>query len=86
MDHTLLKLSKIAFSKDVTNYYPEILSNEALDFLSALHEKFNTERLQLLQKRLNQQKIFDEGKFPNFQKRQKKLEIVNGELATFRMT
>ena len=38
MEHKLLKLPKITFAKDVTNYYPEILTDEALNFLTALHE------------------------------------------------
>jgi len=67
MEQTLLKLQKITYSSDVTNYYPEILSDEALTFLTALHEKFNAERLELLNRRIRQQHIFDEGQFPEFQ-------------------
>jgi len=66
MEHTLLKSQKITYSKDVTNYYPEILSDEALTFLTALHEKFNAERLELLNTRKHQQQVFDEGSFPEF--------------------
>jgi len=66
MEPTLLKLPKIIFSKDVTNYYPEILTNDALAFISALHEKFNDGRLKLLKRRLDQQVLFDKGKFPEF--------------------
>ncbi|MFV9550371.1 malate synthase A [Algibacter sp. PT7-4] len=66
METTLLKQSKINFSKEVNNYYPEILTNEALDFISILHEKFNSERVQLLENRKAQQKVFDNGKFPEF--------------------
>ena len=66
MEQTLLKLPKIIFSKDVDNYYPEILTNDALAFITALHEKFNDGRLKLLKRRLKQQNIFDEGKFPAF--------------------
>jgi hypothetical protein len=47
MQHTLLKLPKITYSRDINNYYPEILSVEAHKFLAALHEKFNAERLAL---------------------------------------
>ena len=77
MEDTLLKLSKTTFSKDVTNYYPEILTDEALNFLTALHEKFNAERLALLDKRTSQQRLFDEGKFPEFPKETET--IRNGE-------
>jgi malate synthase len=66
METTFLKQSKINFSKEVNNYYPEILTDEALSFITALHEKFNEERLSLLESRVNQQMVFDEGKFPEF--------------------
>ncbi|PKH67469.1 malate synthase A [Flavobacterium sp. ALD4] len=66
MESNYLKQSKINFSKEVNNYYPEILTDEALIFITALHEKFNEERLSLLKSRVNQQKVFDEGKFPAF--------------------
>jgi malate synthase len=68
MEHTHLKQSKLNFSKDVINYYPEILTDEALHFLTLLHEKFNSERLELLNNRLEQQKVFDKGHFPEFPK------------------
>jgi malate synthase len=66
MESTYLKQSKINFSKEVNNYYPEILTDEALSFITALHEKFNEERVSLLESRVHQQKIFDEGTFPKF--------------------
>ncbi|WP_289046655.1 malate synthase A [uncultured Olleya sp.] len=68
MENTLLKQPKITFSRDVTNYYPEILTDEALVFLTALHEKFNNRRLELLDERVKQQAIFDKGQFPEFPK------------------
>jgi malate synthase len=73
MEHTLLKLPKINFSKDVNNYYPEILTDDALNFLEALHEKFNAARLALLQKRILQQDAFDKGQFPKFPKETKEI-------------
>lgn len=66
MENTLLKQSKIQFANTVKNYYPDILTDEALEFISALHESFNAERLELLKKRNEQQKIFDSGEFPEF--------------------
>lgn len=66
MESKLLKQSKINFSNEVTNYYPEILTDEALAFITALHEKFNAKRLELLIDRLAQQTIFDNGNFPEF--------------------
>ncbi len=68
MEDTFLRQSKINFSNEVNNYYPEILTDEALAFITALHEKFNTERLQLLKRRIEQQTIFDSGNFPEFPK------------------
>ncbi|MDE3743842.1 malate synthase A [Maribacter polysaccharolyticus] len=66
MEHTLLKQSKITFSNEVRNTYPEILTEEALGFITALHEKFNAQRLSLLEKRNEQQKLFDSGMLPTF--------------------
>jgi malate synthase len=68
MEQTLLKTQKITFSETVTNYYPQILTDEALDFLTGLHEKFNAQRLQLLNTRVKQQQVFDTGRFPEFPK------------------
>ncbi|WP_027126894.1 malate synthase A [Gelidibacter mesophilus] len=66
MENNILSLPKLQFSKDVKNYYPEILTDEALEFLSALHEKFNQDRLGLLKSREEQQQQFDKGAFPDF--------------------
>ncbi|NQW36371.1 MAG: malate synthase A [Flavobacteriales bacterium] len=59
-------MQQIAFQKDLKSSYPEILTNEALDFLMQLHEKFNNKRLELLERRVSQQAIFDKGAFPEF--------------------
>ncbi len=77
MDIKPLKSSKFNFSIDINNYYPEILTDKALAFIVALHEKFNAERLSLLEKRVNKQKTFDEGGFPEFPKETK--DIRNNE-------
>jgi len=66
MDSILLNRSTINFSKDVKNKYPEILTEKALAFITALHIQFNGERLKLLERRNNQQKVFDSGKYPEF--------------------
>ncbi|MDP3359409.1 MAG: malate synthase A [Lutibacter sp.] len=58
----------VSFSEDVKNSYSAILTNEAMDFLVQLHEKFNSERLVLLEKRIAQQNYFDKGNFPEFPK------------------
>jgi malate synthase len=59
-------VSRITFSGEIKNYYKDILTDEALNFLTSLHEKFNDRRLDLLNQRMAQQKIFDQGKFPEF--------------------
>jgi malate synthase len=71
METSTLNLRKLSYSKDVDHYYPKILTDEALQFLTVLHEKFNVQRLELLQSRLEQQKEFDKGLFPEFPKETK---------------
>jgi malate synthase len=63
---TVLTPSKLQFSKDVKRYYPEVITDEAMAFLIELHEKFNRQRLELLEKRKQQQDHFDTGGFPEF--------------------
>lgn len=82
MKTTLLKQTKIQFSKEVRNYYPEILTENALAFITALHEKFNAERLELLERRVTQQSIFDSGKFPEFPKETKNIRDGNWTAGT----
>ena len=55
--------------------YPEILSDDALLFIEKLQVKFNPKRLELLEKRKEQQKSFDLGEKPHFPK--ETLEIRN---------
>ena len=80
MEHTILKTSKITINKNINNHYPEILTDGALDFLIELHEKFNTKRIQLLNNRLTQQSLFDEGRFPEFPRETKVCSISNSFL------
>ncbi|WP_291865719.1 malate synthase A [Maribacter sp.] len=58
--------TKWQFSHDVKNYYPKVLTDEAMTFLTALQEQFNEERGNLLRRRNLQQDSFDTGKFPEF--------------------
>lgn len=51
---------------NVRDTFADILSREALLFLEALHLKFNSRRLELLEKRKEQQKRFDDGEKPRF--------------------
>ena len=66
MENTLLKEPSVQFANNVKHYYPEILTDAALAFITALHENFNAKRLALLTNREKQQKIFDSGQFPQF--------------------
>ncbi|PRX53772.1 malate synthase A [Flagellimonas meridianipacifica] len=66
MENIIASPTNLQFSKEVTNYYPELLMDGALEFVIELHQKFNRERLQLLNKRLRQQAKFDRGIMPSF--------------------
>ena len=44
----------------------EILTDEALGFLSELHRRFDARRLELLARRMERQKLFDAGQVPHF--------------------
>ncbi len=48
--------------------HQNILTPEALKFLSELHQKFNAKRIELLHKRVLQQELFDQGNLPQFPK------------------
>ena len=54
------------FSDETAEQYPEILTDEAMTFLSLLHENFNEKRLALLEERKKQQELFDNGVLPTF--------------------
>lgn len=47
-------------------HYAEILTPEALEFLSKLHRTFNNQRLELLKKRQERQEQLNQGIFPDF--------------------
>lgn len=71
MDILVSTQQKLKFAPEVTNFYPELLTAEALEFLAALHENFNSSRLNLLEQREVQQLLFDKGEFPSFPKETK---------------
>lgn len=48
--------------------YKEILSDEALAFIAALHRRFNQRRLELLEKRAERQQRINQGEKPSFLK------------------
>ena len=60
-----------------TAIYNDLLTDEALKFLVALHEKFNKKRLSLLEDRESYQAYFDDGNFPNFPKETESLRNSN---------
>lgn len=68
MEETLIAHSQLQFADGVKNYYPELLTDGALEFLLALHQRFNRARLQLLQERIQRQSELDAGVFPSFPK------------------
>ena len=73
----LLKLTE-----KTTEHYPEILTDEAMAFLSVLHENFNEKRLALLEERKKQQVLFNQGALPTFPTETKNIRERNGEAAT----
>src|SRR6267142_1956726 len=50
----------------VSAEFAEILTEEALDFIAALHRRFDPQRRDLLARRAARQKEFDRGKLPDF--------------------
>ena len=51
----------IKINGDFLSRYGEIISNEALQFIQEIHQKFNFERLELLDERKKRQKAIDKG-------------------------
>lgn len=66
-------INEFIVAPKVQNTYSDILTPEAIDFLLALHEKFNSRRLELLAERDARQKFFDLGNFPSFQQNTKEI-------------
>lgn len=58
--------SELKLSHHVLDSYPDILTKEAIEFLTALHKKFNNKRLELLAERNERQIFFDLGNCPTF--------------------
>ncbi|HEY9713728.1 MAG TPA: malate synthase A, partial [Chroococcales cyanobacterium] len=59
-------LEKIEIVGSMNEDYAQILSSEALAFILSLHEKFNSERESLLERRKVRQAEIDKGQFPTF--------------------
>ena len=67
----------LQLSTETNHHYPEILTDEAIDFLTDLHQKFNSKRLSLLEDRKKQQFLFDQGVLPTFPAETKKIRESN---------
>lgn len=61
--------------------YGEILTPEAMDFLMALHERFNQRRKKLLSDRAEKQANFDAGIMPDFLKETEEIRNSNWQIA-----
>lgn len=61
--------------------YSAILTKEALTFLSSLHQKFNSKRLELLAGRTEQQAEFDNGVLPQFLKKTEHIREADWQVA-----
>jgi len=66
-------MENVCFNGITNGSYNEVLTKEALGFLTNLHKKFNAKRIELLEKRNLVQKKFDKGMFPSFPKETKEI-------------
>lgn len=57
---------KVEIKGYISDSFKEILTDEALTFISILHEKFDKNRISLLEKRLKRQEKLDSGELPKF--------------------
>ena len=81
MENRTTTFTKWQFNTEVTNYYPKVLTEEAMTFLTVLHERFDDERLALLDRRTAQQANFDKGEFPEFPLETKSIREFNWKAA-----
>ena len=63
----------IKISGKILSRYKEIISDDALEFIRQIHEKFNRKRLELLDQRNVRQKAIDNGDKLDFLKETKKI-------------
>ena len=56
----------ILISGNITPTYQDILTPEAIKFITKLQNKFNDQRLYLLKKRQIRQEVLDTGELPSF--------------------
>jgi malate synthase len=67
------EVQAIAVTGRVTREFAQILTPEALDFVAALHRRFEPRRQELLARRAARQKEFDAGRLPEFLAETKKI-------------
>lgn len=63
--NTIIK-TELKLPQNKLESFPDILTPEAVEFLTALHKKFNERRLELLSNRQERQIFFDLGNYPSF--------------------
>lgn len=72
---------KFQITNGITQQYPEILTEDAIEFLTELHQNFNNKRLLLLEDRKKQQVQFDNGALPCFLRETKMIRESNWRAA-----
>ncbi len=83
MENTLgLSEKVLSFSIEANDKYSDVLTPEAIAFVSALHHNFNSKRLTLLKEREKQQALFDAGELPNFPTETKNIRETEWQAAT----
>ena len=70
----------IKINGDILSKYSEIISDNALQFVKEIHEKFNSKRLELLKERIKRQKVIDSGSKLDFLNETKKIRDSNWKI------
>jgi malate synthase len=65
-DQTKTTEDSFQITADSNQLYANILTDDAIDFVTNLHRQFNDQRLLLLERREKQQLLFDAGNLPSF--------------------
>lgn len=74
---------ELAFGRPYGEQEKQILTPEAVEFLTELVSRFTPERNKLLAARIQQQQAIDAGRLPDFISKQLPLEMVTGRSAVF---
>jgi malate synthase len=77
----VLERSRIIAEPSAVRGAREVLTDDALEFLADLHERFDGRRLELLDRRLDRQARFNSGELPDF--REDTREIREGDWTVF---